>query len=133
MNVILSIKPKYVEAIIKGEKIYEFRKSIFKKVKNRTIVYIYSSSPIKKIVGRFLVEIDNILCDSPKNVWEGVKEFAGITQEEFFNYFRNKIVAYAIKVENLELFWEPIKPKEYIPNFKPPQSFCYISAHTFGD
>ena len=30
MSVILSIKPKYVEKIKKGLKLYEFRKSIFK-------------------------------------------------------------------------------------------------------
>ena len=30
MDVLLSIKPKYVDAILKGEKKYEFRKIIFK-------------------------------------------------------------------------------------------------------
>jgi type I restriction enzyme S subunit len=40
MDVILSIKPKYVQSIIEGDKRYEFRKAIFK---NRTIdrVFIY--------------------------------------------------------------------------------------------
>ena len=31
MNVLLSIKPKYVDEILAGKKIFEFRKSIFKK------------------------------------------------------------------------------------------------------
>ena len=30
MDVLLSIKPKYVKSIIEGEKRYEFRKAIFK-------------------------------------------------------------------------------------------------------
>jgi len=46
MNVLLSIRPKYVEEIIKGNKRYEFRKSIFKK--NVEEVWIYATSPTKK-------------------------------------------------------------------------------------
>ena len=53
MNVLLSIRPKYVEEIIKGNKRYEFRKSIFKK--NVEEVWIYATSPTKKIVGTFSV------------------------------------------------------------------------------
>ena len=53
MNVLLSIRPKYVEEIIKGNKRYEFRKSIFKK--NVDEVWIYATSPTKKIVGTFVI------------------------------------------------------------------------------
>ena len=61
-DVILSIKPKYVQSILSGEKQYEFRKAIFK---NRTIdrVFIYSSAPVKRIVALF--EIGTILEDHP--------------------------------------------------------------------
>jgi predicted transcriptional regulator len=40
MNVLLSIKPRYVEAILKGDKRYEFRKNIFrnKDVENLGII-----------------------------------------------------------------------------------------------
>ena len=31
MNVLLSVKPKYAEKIVEGEKKYEFRRAIFKK------------------------------------------------------------------------------------------------------
>ena len=54
MDVILSIKPRYVKEIEKGNKKYEFRKSIFKK--KVKWVYIYSTSPVKKITGRFRIE-----------------------------------------------------------------------------
>ncbi len=52
MNVIFSIKPKYVERILSGEKKYEFRKRIWKKQVDR--VFIYASSPVKKIVASFV-------------------------------------------------------------------------------
>ena len=88
MDVLLSIKPKYVKSIIEGEKRYEFRKTIFK---NREInrIYIYSSSPVKKIVGTF--EIGGILEDHPVDLWDTVKEFAGIDNRDFFAYFEGEI------------------------------------------
>jgi len=55
MNVLLSVKPKYTEKILEGEKKYEFRRAIFKK-QNIEKVYIYSSSPVSKIVAAFDIE-----------------------------------------------------------------------------
>ena len=63
MKVLLSIKPEYVEKIFSKEKKYEFRKSIFKNPNIKSII-IYSSSPVKKVVGEF--EIENIIQDTPK-------------------------------------------------------------------
>jgi len=60
MNAILSIKPQYANAILKKEKTVEFRKKVFKNEVDR--VYIYSSSPVKRIVGYFTID---------KNFWYG--------------------------------------------------------------
>jgi len=87
MEVILSIKPKYVKRIFNGTKKYEFRKRIFKNPNIDTII-IYSTSPVKRIVGYFL--IDKIIKKSPKNLWEICKDEAGVTKESFFNYFKKK-------------------------------------------
>ena len=65
MNVILSIKPEFVEKIFSGEKQYEYRKILFKQKVDT--VYIYASRPISKIVGEF--KIDEILCDTPENIF----------------------------------------------------------------
>jgi predicted transcriptional regulator len=125
MDVLLSIKPKYVKSIIGGEKRYEFRKTIFK---NREInrIYIYSSSPVKKIVGTF--EIGGILEDHPVDLWENVKEYAGINDQEFFSYFEGKSRAFAIGIQNLQEFNEPIDPYETMSGFVPPQSYCYMDG-----
>ena len=123
MDVLLSIKPKYVKSIIEGEKRYEFRKTIFK---NREIkrIYIYSSSPMKKIVGTF--EIGKILEDHPTDLWENVKDYAGINDREYFSYFAGKSRAFAIEIQNLQKFNNPIDPYETMPGFVPPQSYCYM-------
>ena len=64
MKVLLSIKPKYVEEINKGSKLYEFRKVIFSD--NISTIYVYETAPTKKIVGKIV--IDNIIEDSPLNL-----------------------------------------------------------------
>jgi predicted transcriptional regulator len=125
MDVLLSIKPKYVKSIIEGDKRYEFRKTIFK---NRKInrIYIYSSSPVKKIVGTF--EIGGILEGHPNDLWDTVKEFAGIDDRDFFAYFEGKSRAFAIEIQNLQEFTDPINPYETMPGFVPPQSYCYMDG-----
>ena len=130
MDILLSIKPKYVKSIIEGDKRYEFRKMIFK---NREInrIYIYSSSPVKKIVGTF--EIGEILEDHPNKLWDTVKEFAGIDTRDFFAYFEGKSRAFAIKIQNLQEFNVPIDPYETMPGFVPPQSYCYMDGLTVAE
>jgi len=125
MDVLLSIKPKYVKSIFYGEKRYEFRKAIFK---HRDIdrIYIYSSSPVKKIVATF--EIGRIIENHPNDLWENVKDYAGIDDQDFFAYFKGKSKAFAIEIKNLREFEMPIDPRATIFGFVPPQSYCYFKG-----
>ncbi|HUV81894.1 MAG TPA: ASCH domain-containing protein [archaeon] len=126
MNVLLSVKPKYVEEIISGRKKYEFRKSIFKREDIKKL-YIYSSSPVKKIIA--IVDIDGIISDSPQELWEQCHEDAGISEREFFRYFKNSDVGYAIKISNVQEFSTPVDPYNINEDFRPPQSFYYPSIN----
>jgi type I restriction enzyme, S subunit len=123
MNVLLSIKPKFVEKIISGEKRYEFRRAIFKNIESNTI-FIYSSSPVKKIIGEMVV--DSILSGKPKKLWEQCKKFSGIGRKDFFDYFEGKKEAYALSIRKMHLFNIPIEPQKLKNRFIPPQSFYYI-------
>jgi len=130
MDVLLSIKPRFVEAIMDGRKRYEFRKNKFSK-KDINYVYIYSTSPIKKIVGVF--KINNIIENSPSALWDELKDLAGISEDEFFEYFRNKETGFALEIKEVERFENPLDPKILFPNFVPPQSFCYIKSAVGND
>ena len=101
MNVLLSIKPKYVDEIKKGTKKYEFRKTLSNERTRYKIekIFIYSSAPVQKIVARFFIE--DILEDHPKNLWERCKDFSGVEKGEFFHYFKNKERGLAIKITKL--------------------------------
>lgn len=122
MSVLLSIKPKYVEQIENGSKLYEFRRVIFKQDIDE--IYVYATAPIKQIVGKIC--IDEIIEDTPKNLWYSFKHSAGIDKKDFFEYFNGKEKGYAIKIKDFISFDEPIDPYQKNPNFVPPQSYAYL-------
>ena len=123
MKVLLSIKPEYENKIFSGEKKFEYRKSIFKQEIKFIVVYV--TKPVGMIIGEF--EIDKIISDTPKQIWNLTKEHSGIEEDKFKNYFLNKETGFAIKVKKAKLYKHSKTLKEYNPKIKvPPQSFCYI-------
>lgn len=123
MKILLSIKPQYVDKIVSGEKKYEFRKTIFKRKQVDTIV-VYSSGKVGKLIGE--IKFTTILCDTPLNIWNITKEKAGLSKGDFFDYFRNKEIAHAIKIESFEPYSHAISIQEKYPGINPPQSFVYV-------
>jgi len=129
-GVLLSIKPKYVKEILSGAKQYEFRKQIFKKESAKT-VFIYSSSPQNKIVACF--RVGKIVEGHPDFLWEQFREVSGISEQEFFEYFSDRVTGYAIRIDDLEPFPEPVDPHVMFERFVAPQSFCYVENMLLND
>ncbi len=125
MNVILSIKPEFVEKIFSGDKKYEYRKVLFKQKVDT--VYIYASRPICKIVGEF--KIEEILCDTPENIWKMTKEQSGVTKKFFDKYYKGTARGVALKIKECKEYEAGVNPYSLIPNFKVPQSFIYTSTN----
>ncbi|WP_140456884.1 MULTISPECIES: hypothetical protein [Priestia] len=121
-DVVISIKPEYVHHIKNGTKTYEFRKSIFKR--NVRYVYIYETLPVKKIIGFFPFE--GYLSGTPLKIWNDCYRNGGISEDKFFKYFSKSFNAYAIIINNLIIFDNPIDPKLVISNFTAPQSYLYV-------
>lgn len=119
MNAILSIKPEYVTEIIAGRKRYEYRKAVFAQPVDK--VYIYASSPIRKVVGEF--QPVDILSGTPVTIWEQTRKKSGITKVFYDSYFAGRQIAYAIEIKNLKIYETP---KE-LP-FHAPQSFRYVES-----
>ena len=124
MNALLSIKPEYVDAIVKGAKGYEFRRTIFKR--RVETAYIYCNSTVKRIVGCF--KVGRVLQGTPKQIWKLCYRESGIAEQEFFKYFENSNRAFAITIEDFFEFEEPLDPHNIWPTFRAPQSFYYIPA-----
>lgn len=121
MNVILSIKPQFVQEIVAGRKKFEFRKQIFKQPVQT--VYIYSSSPECRLVGEF--ELGKIIQGNPVSVWRKTSKFSGITKSFFDVYFKNKDVAYALEIKTFTKYEKTVDPLNVINDFTPPQSYRY--------
>ena len=122
MRALLSIKPEYAEKILIGTKKYEFRKAIFKK--DVDTVVIYATKPVGMVIGEF--KVDDILKDQPKELWKKTKEYSGITQSFFDQYFDGRTLAFAIQVKSPFRYHEPFDLKKFLPKGIAPQSFCYI-------
>mgnify|MGYP000574977599 CR=1 FL=1 len=127
MNVLLSIKPEFAEKILSGEKRYEFRKTRFRDPSSVGKIYLYSSSPIQRIVGQFT--LGSIIEDKPEYLWEKHGTESGIaSRERFMGYFEGRDVGYALEVTNSSRFPEPIDPWKSVDNFRPPVSFEYLDS-----
>ncbi|WP_319558302.1 ASCH domain-containing protein [Thiomicrorhabdus sp.] len=122
MKVLLSIKPEFADKILSGTKKFEFRKVIFKAKEVRSIV-IYSSSPVRKVIGEF--DISEIFEMDPRELWERTSEFSGIEKDYFDEYFDGKETGFAIEVGSFKKYKKPLNLKD-LGVSSPPQSFCYL-------
>ncbi len=123
MKVLLSIKPEFVEKIFSGEKQFEYRRSIFKNPNVDTIV-VYSTMPVGKIVGEF--KIQKILNLNIEELWTKTQSKSGLNYSFYKSYFHDKDKGYAIEIENVKKYTQPLSLSQVNKNLKAPQSFCYI-------
>lgn len=116
IDVVMSIKPKFVNLIKTGKKNYEFRKYIPKNGVNR--LWIYTTSPI--CVLEYVADIDNIVA-YPEHV---IGERFG--NDDFNNGL--KLSKYAYHIKHLYRLKKPLNlvklRDEY--NFTAPQSYFYL-------
>ncbi|MBT9097096.1 hypothetical protein KFZ76_05150 [Methylovulum psychrotolerans] len=122
------IKPIYSQKILTGEKTYELRK----RLPNEHIDYIliYSTYPVAKVVAYAKIKATHK--EKIDAIWNMVSLFAGINEHDYKNYFGNNDFACAIEFEYVRRFKRPFDVKEIKPNFKVPQSFCYIPKKDFN-
>lgn len=128
MDILLSIKPKFVNEIISGSKKIEYRKKIFKN-QNIDRIFIYSSKPMQKIVGYF--DYQGYISETPNILWKKTSSISGISEEFFFDYFIERKIAYGIFIKDFIELVEPIDPYIKVNNFYPPQSYKYLSKDFF--
>lgn len=128
---IISVKPKYAEKILKGEKTIELRKCAPQKVGKNDYILIYVTAPVKELWG--IYKIENIIKESPNTLWTNFGEKTGITELEFNNYYKETSRAFGIElIEVKNLLKHSIKLenlKNLIPGFMPPQTYSYIDTN----
>ena len=124
-NVLMSIKPRYADEIFNGGKRVEFRRICFPETVKR--VYVYSSSPIKRIIGYFLIE--KIDYDFTNRLWEKYDLKGAIPKEIFDEYFSGVDKGYAVVVKDIRPFKYGIAIKDvFSRNYTIPQNYRYINT-----
>lgn len=131
-DVVLSIKPHYSQKIIEGLKTVELRRRFPAAAPKGTIAYIYSTSPVRAMVG--MAEIDGVAKLPIDDLWEQYSKEAVIEKNDFYNYFDGVSEGYALHFTNVDTFEEPLT-LEFLRSefgFEPPQSFLY-AKHNFRE
>jgi predicted transcriptional regulator len=128
---LMSIRPQYADKIFNGTKTVELRRIKPKFLSEGDLVLVYVSSPVKSLVGAFTVAL--VIKQPLQSLWEAVKDHAGVSEEEFSNYYQGVQTGVAIFIQNVWLLSEPLhlaQMKKNFKNFHPPQSFRYTSINT---
>ena len=124
-DVVLSIRPVYTEHILAGRKTVELRRRFPMSAPNGTLAYIYSSSPVKAMVGA--ASIKDVLKLPVGEIWTEFKRTAFIERPLFDEYFEGLDHGYALVFDTVTSFARPLPLDELRERFgfEPPQSFLY--------
>jgi predicted transcriptional regulator len=119
---IICLKPHFAEAILAGQKTFEFRRAVFRE--NVRTVVLYASSPTRKAVGEFT--IDEVLSQRLDALWETTHKGGAIDREYFDQYFEGRTAGYALKVKRARRYRAPLCLFKHFGISHPPQSFRYL-------
>ena len=126
--IILSLKPRFADAILSKLKTVELRRTT-PKIGVPTRALIYASTPVQALVGSCIVE--SVASDDLAVLWSTHGPTSGLRYQEFRNYFDGVAMGSALTLSGAERFNRQISLAELrsIPHsLRPPQSFSYVDA-----
>jgi predicted transcriptional regulator len=124
----LSIRPRFVERILAGEKTVELRRGR-PRIEPGQPFLIYCTVPVKALTA--VAWTSGVLAAPPVLLWQRVSSLAGVSREEFDAYFAGAKHAFGLQLASVSALREPLALsmlKKLIPGFHPPQSFRYFTA-----
>ena len=130
---LLSIRPEYANKIFDRTKTVELRRVRPRLLNEGDRVVVYVSSPQQAVVGSF--KVDNIVEKPVTELWEEVEKIAGISHEEFYDYYQGVKLGVGIFLKDIHRFSQPVelhRLRNKLPNLKPPQSFRYLTDNQFN-
>jgi predicted transcriptional regulator len=122
-GLLMSIQPRFADAILAGTKTVELRRRPPREEPD--IVIIYSSGKARSVIG--VAVLKKVHTSTPADIWCRFGSQAGVTRTEFFQYFDGCELASAVELERperggAELSLESLRGF----GFEPPQSWRYV-------
>ena len=125
---LLSIHPRFAEAILNGEKRVELRRSPV--APDVSHVLIYATAPVQSVIGWF--EVLGVDTGSKTSVWTQHGTVAGVSRSEYRTYFSGADRAFAIRVGKVRRLANELCLDQIPGVRRPPQSFQYVDAEQIG-
>lgn len=125
-DVLVSIRPEYASQIMNGKKTVELRRKFPVAASTGATILIYSSSPVRAIVGH--AQIKQVIKLPLDDLWKIHGSSACIRKEAFDKYFLGLKDGFAILLGSVRTLRRQPKYQELRDQFgfTPPQSFRYI-------
>jgi predicted transcriptional regulator len=126
-TVLLSVKPRFANAILDGTKQFEFRRTLFRDRSVQTVI-LYASRPVSQVVGEF--KIAEIMTMDLVDLWTATQHGSGIDKSYFDEYFQGRETGHAIRVKVPRRYHQPLDLERDLHIAQPPQSFRYVKCTT---
>lgn len=123
---LLSIRPEYVDQILKGTKLVEFRRSSFPS--SVTTGVVYCTAPVQRVVA--VLRFDEVTSDTPAALWTKFRKVGGIGRREFFTYYSGSEIGRALRISSVTPLQKQLRLDEIGPAVRPPQSLRYLRPQT---
>lgn len=124
---LLSLRPRYAEAILTGAKTVELRRRSVNAPPGTPII-LYASSPIMAIVGTARLREAQVL--DLESAWQRHNRRLGLSRGEFDAYLDGSARAFVLILSQVQILDEPLSLSRLREDgrFQPPQSFRYVAA-----
>lgn len=126
-GVLISLRPRFAEAILEGQKDVELRRQPTG-AQAGDMVLIYSSSPVKAAVG--WARVHDLLASPVDRLWATHGPRTGVTQEEYYAYFDGLATAHGLILGEAKRIDPAMSLAELRDRYgvHPPQSWRYLPA-----
>ena len=128
--IVLSLKPRFAEAILAGTKTVELRRTR-PKIEVPTRVLLYATTPVQALLGTCIIA--GVSSANLTTLWREYGSRSELSHNEFKHYFDGLDVGTALTLAHHQPLdrMVPLQVLRAKPGgFRPPQSFAYVDVKT---
>ena len=124
-TLVLSLKPRFAEAILSGRKTVELRR-VMPRITVPTLALLYASGPTRSLVGTCVVS--SVVRYQNRELWRLYGAETALSRSEFDAYLTGREAGVALLLEQVNRLPAPIPlpALRRAAAFRPPQSIAYV-------